>query len=328
VVETDQFLSGTGTGTGTGTGWSLIHLMPSREIELDSALGTRYPTRVSFDPGDGRPRAASLSAVARWRRRFDMWRGREIGIRCVELGTDRLFVDTVDRYAAALAWKHGWRDAAAQRLIAREVRPGMVAVDVGANVGCYTLSLARRVGGDGRVYALEPEARCFELLCRATGGGRCVQVEARQLAAGEYSGWTSLYVAGTDHGDHRVVPAAEERRVVAVRAVSLDDLLADTPRVDFIKLAVQGAEVSALRGLRRTLARQPALRLLCAVSPSLLERSGCGADALFGPLREAGLTPHRLRHDGTAEPVHPAVAWSMARAAGRVLLYFRRLPGV
>jgi FkbM family methyltransferase len=280
---------------------------------------------MSMAAGAGLPHTGP-SPLAWYRRRLDQLRARAISIRCVQMGDDRLFADTVDRFAAELAWKHRWRDAAAQRLIAREVRPGMVAVDVGANVGCYTLALARRVGGDGRVYALEPEARCFELLCRATGGGRCVQVDARQVAAGEYSGWATLYLATIDLGDHRVVPAAEERRALTVRAVSLDDLLADTPRVDFIKLAVQGAEVSVLRGARQTLARHAALRILCDVSPPLLERSGVGADAFFEPLTDAGLTPHRLRDDGTIEPVHPEVAWSMARAAGSLHLVFRQLP--
>lgn len=272
--------------------------------------------------GDGQPTTAS--PLAWLRRRVGALRARDIAIRSVQIGSDRLFADTVDRYAAALAWKHGWLDAGAQRLIAREIRPRMVAVDVGANLGCYTLALARRVGVDGHVYALEPEPRCFELLCRATGGDRCVQVEARQVAAGEYSGWTTLYVAGTDHGDHRVVPAAEERRAVTVRAVSLDDLLADVPRVDFVKLSVQGAEVSALRGMQRTLARHAQLRVLCAVSPALLERAGAGPDNLFGPLCGAGFVPHCLQRDGTTERVHPEVAWSMACAAGRLLLYFRR----
>src|SRR5262245_44380484 len=110
---------------------------------------------MAVPDGDRQPHAAS-AALAWYRRRVDQLRARPISIRCVQMGDDRLFADTVDRYAAELAWKHRWRDAAAQRLIAREVRPGMVAVDVGANVGCYTLALARRVGGDGRVYALEP----------------------------------------------------------------------------------------------------------------------------------------------------------------------------
>jgi FkbM family methyltransferase len=280
---------------------------------------------VASDPaGDAAHRADVPPTVAWLRRRVDALRARDIGIRAVALGTDRVFVDTPDRYAAAMAWKLGLRDGAAQRLIARELGPEMVAVDVGANVGWYTLALARRVGPGGCVYALEPEARCFELLGRAVGGGRCNQVELRQVAAADYSGWTTLYLAGVDQGDHRIVPAAAERRMVTVRAVSLDDLLADAPRVDFIKLAVQGAEVAVLRGLRRTLARCPTVRLLCSVSPALLERAGAGADALFDPLRDAGFVPHQLWRNGGLEPIHPRLAWSMARAQGRLLLYFRR----
>ena len=226
-----------------------------------------------------------------------------------------------------MAWKLGWRAARRSGLIAREVGAGMVAVDVGANVGWYTLALARRVGAGGRVVALEPEARCFELLRRAVGGGRCTQVEPRQIAAADYSGWTTLYVSDADQGDHRVLPAAEERRQQTVRAVNLDDLLADAPRIDFVKLAVQGAEVAVLRGMRRTLSGHPELRLLCAISPALLERAGAGADALFEPLRDAGFVPHHVRHTGVAEPIHPAAAWSLARASGSALLYFRRPSG-
>ena len=98
------------------------------------------------------------------------------------------------------------------------------------------------------------------------------------------------------------------------------------PRVDLLKLSIQGAEVSALRGLQRTLAQRPPLGILCAVSPVLLERTGAGADAFFTPLAAAGYVPHRLRRDGTAEPIHRDVAWSLARAAGRLLLYFRKVP--
>ena len=282
--------------------------MPSDPCPRDDARGAPPPAR----------RPSGLRAY------IDAVRGRDIGIRAVTIGVDQVFVDTPDRYAAALAWKFGLRDAPARRLIAREVGPGMIAVDVGANVGWYTLALGRQVGAGGRVYALEPEARCFELLSRAVGGGRCAQVEARQIAAAEYSGWTPLYVADADRGDHRVVPTDGERRVVTARAVSLDELLADAPRVDFIKLSVQGAEVSVLRGLRRTLDRHAGLRLLCTVSPRLLERAGIGASALFDPLCAAGFSPHALRRDGVAEEIRPSEAWSLARAAGRLLLYFRR----
>jgi len=275
-------------------------------------------------PGDNGYRPTRPPALGWLRRYIDVLRGRDIGIRGVAIGPDRLFVDTPDRYAAVLAWKLGLRDAGVRRLIAREVKPGMVAVDVGANVGCYTIELARRVGAGGRVYAVEPEARCFELLGRAVGAGRCAQVELRQVAAADYSGWTTLYLADVDQGDHRVVPADTERHMVTVRAVSLDGLLAEAPRVDFVKLAVQGAELGALRGLRRTLSRNPSLRVLCTIAPALLERAGTSADALFDVLADGDRTPHRVRADGVAEPIDRRAAWSLARAHGRLPLYFLR----
>lgn len=275
-------------------------------------------------PGDNGYRPTLPRALGWLRRRVDALRARDIGIRALAVGPDRVFVDTPDRYAAVLAWKLGLRDGGVRRLIARQVMPGMVAVDVGANVGCYTIELARRVGTSGRVYALEPEAHCFELLGRAVGAGRSAQVELRHVAAADYSGWTTLYLADVDQGDHRVVPADSERHMVTVRAVSLDDVLADAPRVDFVKLAVQGAEVAALRGLRRTLARNPALGVLCTIAPALLERAGSSADALFDLLSDGGRTPHRVRPDGVAEAVDRRAVWSLARARGRLPVYFRR----
>ena len=249
-----------------------------------------------------------------------MFRARDIGIRSVRIGCDRVFVDSVDRYLTAWARKLRLRGVAVQRLIARQLTAGMTAVDVGANVGWHTLALARQVGATGRVVALEPDARAFELLGRAVW--RWPHIEARQLAAADYSGWATLYVAPLDQGDHCIVPSGDERQRATVRAVSLDDLLAELPRVDFVKISAGGAEVMVLRGLRRTLARQRDLRMLCAVAPALLERAGAGAEALFAPLREAGLHPHRVLPDGSVEPIMPSVAWSFARARGSAPIYF------
>ena len=247
-----------------------------------------------------------------------------ISERAIRIGADRLYADSVGRYLAALAWKLGWRNGPERALIAREVMSGMVAVDVGASVGWYTFGLARRVGSGGRVYAIEPEARGFRLLSRSLGESRLEQVQPCQVAAADHAGWMTLYVSEVDHGDHRIFPAEEERRLVTVRAVTLDDLLADEARVDFVKINVQGAEVSVLRGLRQTLKRSPDLRLLCSLCPALLRRAGAGASALFDPLRELGFSPYRLAPNGVPQPIHDKVAWSMAVAAGRINLFFRR----
>ena len=82
---------------------------------MDSFTAPRYAAGMSSGspPFVGAPLRRHLAGL----------RARDIGIRFVTLGADRLFVDSLDRYAAAMAWRFGWRDGPAQRLIAREVGP-------------------------------------------------------------------------------------------------------------------------------------------------------------------------------------------------------------
>jgi len=250
--------------------------------------------------------------------------GRDIGLRAVRVGADYLYADTLADYAFAWAWRLRLRDAAARRWLARHVAAGMTAVDVGAHLGAYTLALAHAVGASGQVVALEPDAHNFDLLTRAAPRWRFPHVDTRSLAAADYSGWVTLHRSATDPGDHRIVPVEPERKRVTVRALRLDEVLADAARVDVIKLAVQGAEVLVLRGARQTLTRCREVRLLCAVAPALLERTGASAAALFEPLAELGLLPHLLLANGDAEAAHATVVWARAAACGRLMVLFRR----
>ena len=290
---------------------------PSREPLL-LARAPVYSKTMPSDPH--RPADAVVAARDWWRRQA----AREVGVRSVALGGDAVYPDTVDGWLTSQAWRLGLRDGGAQRLIGREMPVAGAAIDVGAYLGWYTVALARRAGLTGRVIALEPEGGNFDLLTRAVGAGRFPQIDARQVAAAEYSGWTSLYLADGDRADHRIVPAGEERRMRTVRAVSLDDLAADLPRLDFIKVSVQGAEVSVLRGARKLLAAQADVGVLCTVAPALLARAGAAADALFAPLAALGFAPHRVERDGRAVRTAAAVLWSEAQARGRLAVFFRR----
>ncbi len=248
-----------------------------------------------------------------------------IGERGVRIGGVRLYVASLDRYVAALGWKLGRLEGAEHALVARVVHPGMVAVDVGANLGFHTLGLARRVGASGRVHALEPDPENFRLLARTVREADLSQVRLHRQAAGERAGEQQLYLSAVNRGDHRLTPGAEPRRAVPVPTVVLDTLLADEPRVDFVKIDVQGAEASVLRGLVRTLARQPPPGVLCELAPWLIRDAGAEPEDCMALLRAAGLAPHRLRRDGTPEAVTEAQALARAEAVGWENVYFRRI---
>jgi FkbM family methyltransferase len=239
-----------------------------------------------------------------------------IGERSVRCGGDRLYADSLDRYLAAVAWSRGWLAGRERAFAERTLRRGMVAVDVGANVGFHTLLMARCVGATGRVHALEPEPRNFRLLARAVAEAGYGQVRLHRAAAARCAGLVPLYLARDNRGDHRLTPAREARAHVMVTAVALDELLAEEVRVDLIKIDVQGAEAEVLAGLAHTLARRPPPQLLCEVSPDLLARAGAGAEAFFAPLRSAGLTPYRIGRDGAGLPISEDEAWRLGVSGG------------
>jgi len=245
-----------------------------------------------------------------------------IGERAVRVDGERLSAASPDRWLAALAWKTGLLEGAERRMIAREVKPGMVAVDIGANLGLHTLALARAVGPAGRARARAGPGQLPSPRARGRGA-RAAQVTLHRAAAAAQAGEMDLHLSAVNRGDHRLHPEAARRTRLRVPAVVLDDLLAGEPHVDFVKIDVQGAEVAVLRGLERTLARNPALGVLCELSPDLLRQAGTDAEVLFALLRARALRPHRVGRDGTCAPVDEAGALGAAEASGHLNLYFR-----
>jgi FkbM family methyltransferase len=247
-----------------------------------------------------------------------------IGRRSVKVGSHRLYADSVDRFLALVSWKLGIGEREERALIERVVQPGMVAVDVGANVGLHTLGLADRVGPTGRVHALEPDPDNFALLSRGVERAHLAHVRLHQVAASASPGTLTLYVSEANRGDHRVAPAAEARRSFTVSAVTLDVLLADEPRVDFVKIDVQGAETLVVRGLRETLRRCATIGVLCELTPELLRRAGSSAEDLLAAFREPGLAPHRILEAGEVVPIEERIAIEESERSGYVNLYFKR----
>ncbi len=275
-----------------------------------------------------------------------------IGIREVRIGEDRLYPFTLDRYLTALTWKFGLLGRTVRKFIANEVKPGMVAVDVGANIGFQTIGLARLVGPKGKVHAIEPEPRNFQALARTVDCSKFANVHLHSVAAWESEGVISLHLSGFHGGDHRTsrrfapdkitplfdglprtykmvgwlfFPPDERRDSIKVAARSLDALLADEPRIDFVKMDVQGAEISVLLGAREMLRRNPQIRILCEFVPEFIRRAGGDPRQLFDCIAETGLSIHWLNSRGKLIPIEPEPALALAERAGSINLYLRGL---
>lgn len=135
--------------------------------------------------------------------------------------------------------------------------PGSTFIDVGANLGIYTLVASRLVGNSGRVIAFEPSMQSFPLLQKNAALNDLTNICALPAALSEKAGTVRLYQApccpsGNSLAHHPSFPESFEYVVTE----TLDDVLRRIParRVDVIKMDVQGAEELVLRGARRVVA--------------------------------------------------------------------------
>jgi FkbM family methyltransferase len=174
----------------------------------------------------------------------------------------------------------------------RFVAPGSCAIDVGANIGLFTLNFARWVGDGGGVIAIEPETRNFHSLQRRITASRyAARVSAIQAAAAETPGTLNLDVNPDHPGDHKLGTEG-----TPTTAVTLDGLLAErgNPPVSMIKIDVQGAEMRVLQGASILLQRSHPT-LFVEVDDNALRKQGSTAQEVVSFLTALGYRAYRLR---------------------------------
>lgn len=214
------------------------------------------------------------------------------------------------RYASN-EYRDGDVEMPVQEAIARSVPPDGVFFDVGANIGFMSLVASRAAGPSGTIVAFEarPEiAAALERNLHLNG------VDARVYAAAvsDSTGTAELLVAHHPGGSTTEPERAYDTVArVTVPRIALDDLIGDDlPLPDVVKLDVEGGEVSAIRGMRRTLERRATTLIFEVDAPTLAEVES-HYDELTELLAEIGYTTDRLA------PGYPGGGWHVLHGIAR-----------
>lgn len=139
-------------------------------------------------------------------------------------------------------------------LIEKYLRGGDTVVDVGANIGHYTLIAADSVGKEGKVIAIEPDKVNCEYLRKNLVLNSVFHVEIHECAVGAVEEEKVLFLSDINVGDHRTWDDGKGRKQNKVKQTTIDKIV-DGRKVDLIKIDVQGAELSVLQGARKTIKR-------------------------------------------------------------------------
>ncbi len=176
------------------------------------------------------------------------------------LGCYKLFVAGSDVGFGANLILDGFWEIEITEFVARNVRQGMVAIDVGANVGYYSLLLADLVGNTGKVVAFEPNPASLALLQNSLSlNGYVERVEIKPYAAWDNCDEQLILKVprGEPKNSHIVEVAGGTEEFIShiVPSMSLD--AANTGPVDFIKIDVEGSEERLWRGMKQLLSISP-----------------------------------------------------------------------
>jgi FkbM family methyltransferase len=203
------------------------------------------------------------------------------------------------------------------------LRPGDTFVDVGANIGYFSVLAAGCIGSRGYVIAFEPEPRNLELLrMNLARHGVPPNATVFPLAAYSHPCQMALATNEANRGDHFLAPHASGG--LRVRCVRLDDVL---PRsVDVIKIDTQGFDHDVLAGLEQTIAVNPALVVLTELSLTKLGLRRIDVDEVLAGYLAHGFGIEALDPWGRAFPLAAAdvVSHCVAEAVEEISLVLRR----
>jgi FkbM family methyltransferase len=193
-------------------------------------------------------------------------------------------------------------------------RPGIIAYDVGANIGYTAILLARCVGSQGKVIAFEPlPANLERLRANLARNGLETRVTVAPFAVGREARSTAFLVhtsggMGKMEGSAGRAAAYPDR--ITVEAIDLDSYVYDRgcPAPSLIKMDIEGGEVLALPGMRGLLRRQRPTLLIEVHGPEALLAARQALD-------EARYRLHRVARGFPPLPPAEALGWKVYLAA-------------
>jgi FkbM family methyltransferase len=194
----------------------------------------------------------------------------------------------------------------------------MTVVDIGANIGYYTVIAAGKVGATGHVYAFEPEKENFNFLQKSVIDNKFGQVSACQMGISDKTGAEQLFLSTSNKGDHRMY-SVEGRSGVVIQVTTLDDFCKQQSieKIDVIKMDIQGAEGLALDGMKETLRNNKHIKMFTEFWPEGLRTTGHDPLIFLRTLQEYGFVIFEIKENEQMLVKQEDLAQLVARHTGR-----------
>jgi FkbM family methyltransferase len=203
---------------------------------------------------------------------------------CTILTKYKLYVDTRDRGISPHLIMDGFWESWLTQCLARITKPGDVCIDIGANFGYFSVLMSALSGESGRTIAIEPNPG----LCKLLNATAYIHpFEVQQIAVSNKDGKAVLTIPEESFGDASIIARKDRiirrRTKIKVATKKLDSLARELnlPKVDVIKIDVEGVEPLVFQGMGNIIANNPGLRIILEYSPYMYQDAKKFTEYLF-----------------------------------------------
>ena len=232
-----------------------------------------------------------------------------------------LFLHSRNKIMTPIIRETGKWEEMEMKFLRSVLKPGHTFLDVGANIGYFSIFASAIVGSGGRVVAVEPEQRNLQLLRANVWRNRCNNTIVLPVAAYRETGFLPMRRDEKNRGNHQVGRSGKAHELVP--CARLEDLLGPL-EIDVVKVDTQGTDHDAIAGLgfaTDASARRPTV--LCEFWPQGMDDRGVAPSQVLEMYMDMGFQLSLLTSDGRAHPTGPAEIESTARASKYVNLVLR-----
>lgn len=218
----------------------------------------------------------------------------------------KLLVD-VDEWIQQHIFFFGVYDIAGISFIKKQLNPGDVFLDIGANIGTYSLSASACLSQEqgGRVYAFEPVPRIFEKLQKNIVLNGVENILVNQVAVYSEPSTLELFVSSEENIGMSSIfhHDTESGEVAKVKAICMDDFIEENQieQVNLVKIDIEGAELFALKGMARTIEKYKPVFLI-EISASVLGEQSLLGDEVLTFMKSFAYSPYSIEPSGEVVP--------------------------
>tara|TARA_Y100000741_G_scaffold363815_1_gene352971 strand:+ start:3993 stop:4883 length:891 start_codon:yes stop_codon:yes gene_type:complete len=175
---------------------------------------------------------------------------------------------------------YGFHEERTTNIVKKIIKPGMNLIELGANVGYYTLLESRLLNGKGKIFAIEPVPENFTSLNDNIKLNDHKNIETFNLAISDKKGEFDFFLTNESNWGSMVDPSSDKisktmsdklkirhNNKIKVKAISIDDFVKENniKEVNFIRMDIEGYEIEAIKGMKNTLKSNGNISLLIEI---------------------------------------------------------------